>query len=92
MKKTERQLKKSAAEKGRRDRERHHLERISRLFKAPEQHWAKKDVLGLGKIIFLIDGRGQSLTKFVPAVIFLLYGSEAFPPSCVEVRSIQLGL
>ena len=54
---TEKVAKKNESEKVRRDGERHHLERISRLFKAPQQAWSKKDVLSLGKLIFLIDGR-----------------------------------
>ena len=55
----ERQVKKNKSEKARRDCERHYLDRISRLFKAPQQQpqWAKKDVLSLGETIFLIDGR-----------------------------------
>ena len=44
------------AERERRDGERQHLERISRLFK-PRRPWQRKEVLGLGEIIFLIDGR-----------------------------------
>jgi len=51
-----RHTKKNGSEKARRNSERHHLERISRLFKAPRQLWSKKEVLILGEIIFLIDG------------------------------------
>jgi len=53
---TEKKVKKNRSEKERRDGERHHMKRISRLFKAPQQPWSKKDVLSLGKTIFLIDG------------------------------------
>ena len=85
--KKEKSVKKNGKEKGRRDTERHHLERISRLFRATGQRWSKKDVLSLGKKNFLIDGCEQTLTKSVPAALFLLYGSEAFPRDFVEVRS-----
>ena len=54
---SEKEVKKNDSEKVKRDGERRHLERISRLFKAPRQPWSKKDVLSLGKTIFLIDGR-----------------------------------
>jgi len=83
--------KKNGSEKARRGSERHHLERISRLFKAPQQLWSKKDVLSLGESMFLIDGRNLLLTKFVPAVLFRLYGAEAFPRDFIEVRPISSG-
>ena len=54
----EKQVEKNGSEKGRRDRERYHIERIGRLFRAPQQLWSKKDVLSLGKINFLIDEYG----------------------------------
>ena len=53
---TEGHPKKNELEKARRDSERHHLDRISRLFKATQHQWSKKDVLGLGESIFFIDG------------------------------------
>ena len=47
----------NGAEKERRDKERHSMERISRLFKArPQQQWSRQDLLGLGETVFLIDG------------------------------------
>ena len=83
---------KNGTEKERRDWERHHLERISRLFKATRQLWSKKEVLSLGKIIFLIDGHNRLLTKFSPAVLFLLYGPAAFPPDFLEAHLTTSGL
>lgn len=85
------QIKKNGFEKGRRDRERHHLERISRLFRAPQQDWTKKDLLSLGKIIFPNGQATGYLRKFVLAVTFLLYGSGAFSHSFVEVRPHCVG-
>ena len=47
----------NGSEKERRDKERHSMERISRLFKAqPQQQWSRQDLLGLGETVFLIDG------------------------------------
>ena len=88
------QVKKNGTEKARRNSERHHLDRISRLFKAPQQRpqWSKKEVLILGESIFLIDGRNRLLTKFAPAVLFLLYGPDLFPRDFVEVRPNVPGL
>lgn len=80
--------KKNESEKARRVSERDHLERISRLFKAPRQLWSKRDLLSLGESIFLIDGRNLLLTKFVPVVLFRLYGPNAFPRDFLEVRPI----
>ena len=54
-KQTERRRKRNELEKGRRDRERHQVERISRLFKASERAWSKKDALTLGEIISRIN-------------------------------------
>ena len=86
----EKQAKKNGLEKGRRDRERHHLERTSRLFRAPERYWSEKEVLSLGEINFLIDGPNQLLTKSVPAVSFLLY-AETFPHDFVDVPPTTAG-
>lgn len=86
-----RRTKKNETEKGRRDSERYHLGRISRLFKRAEQQWSRMEVLGLGESIFLIDGRNWLLTKFVPAVLSLLYGPEAFPGDFVKVRPTAPG-
>ena len=69
----------------RRDKERLHCERMSRLFK-PRRPWQKKEILGLGEAIFLIDGRGWLLTKLVSAVLFLIYGPGIFPEGFVKVR------
>jgi len=88
---TGRRAKKNESEKARRVSERHHLERISRFFKAPRQLWSKRDLLSLGESIFLIDGRNLLLTKFVPAVLFCLYGPDAFPRDFIEVRPIPSG-
>ena len=55
----EKHAKKNGTGKARRDWERHRLERIGRLSKALQQQWAKKEVLGLGGTIFLIDGRNS---------------------------------
>lgn len=87
-------VKKNGTEKARRDSERHHLDRISRLFKAPQQRpqWSKKEVLILGESILLIDGGNRLLTKFAPAVLFLFYGPDAFPHDFVEARPDVLGL
>ena len=83
-------VKKNEAEKERRSGERYHIARMSRLFRVPvsRQPWSKKDVLSLGKIIFLIDGSEYSLTKSVPVALFLLYGPAAFPRGFVEVFPI----
>ena len=51
-------VRRGEAEKARRDRQRDQFERISRLFRAgPGRVRDKKDVLGLGETVFLIDGR-----------------------------------
>ena len=81
-------IKKSWSEKARRDLEWGHIERISGLFRMVRQQWSKKDVLSLGEQIFLIDGGIRSLTEFVPAVLFLLYGSTPFPDDFIVVRPI----
>lgn len=52
---TEKQNKRNQSEKARRGLERSHIERISRLFKAPGRAWSKKDALGLGEMVFFID-------------------------------------
>lgn len=45
-------------EKARRDDERRHLARISRLFRAPQGWpWSRKDIFSLGEIPFRIDGQ-----------------------------------
>ena len=54
---TAKRARKNGSEKTRRDWERHHLERVSRLFRVPLHSWSKKGVLILGGIISLIDGR-----------------------------------
>lgn len=82
---TDRQVKRSQAEQRRRENERHHLERISRLFKAPKP-WLKREVLSLGEMIFHVFWGDRSLTKRIPAVVFLLYGSAPFPQDFVDVR------
>ena len=81
----EKQAKRSRAEKARRDNERHHLERISRLFRTSGT-WSKKDVLSLGEIIPRVVECGWLLTKDVIAVLFLLYGPTIFPPGLLEAR------
>lgn len=82
---TEKLVKRNQSEKARRGTERSHIERISRLFRAPGRIWSKKDALGLGEMIFLVDECDWLLTKCVPAVLFLLYGHAAFPRGVVEV-------
>ena len=48
---------KNGIEKTRRNEEREHLERLSRLFKViPRQEWSRQDLLGFGETVFLIDG------------------------------------
>ena len=84
---TDNRVKRNVSEKARRDMERYHLERMSFLFEAPRQLWSKKDILSLGENFFLIDGRDRLLTKFVTAVLFLLYGSGPFSPGFVKVHS-----
>ena len=84
--KSEGRARKSKTERARRDVERHHMERICSLFRAHGKGWMKKEVLSLGEIIFLIDGCDESLTNFVPVVLFRLYGPGVFPPNFVEVR------
>ena len=84
--------KKNMSEKARRDLERYHLERISALFRVYRQPWAKKEVLSFGEAIFLIDGGNRLLTEFIPAVLFLVYGSEPFPRDFIAVRPIAPGL
>jgi len=83
---------KSKSEAARRDAERCQLERMCLLFKAPTNGWTRREVLSLGKIIFLIDGRDESLTNFIPVLLFRLYGSEAFQPGLIEVRPTAPGL
>ena len=85
---TERHAKKNGSEKARRDLERYNLERISSFFRTPRQQWSKKDVLSFGEQIFLIDGGNRLLTEFVPAVLFLLYGSTPFPRDFIAVLPI----
>ena len=82
----EQNTKKNGTEKARRDLERHHLERVSCLFRVSREQWSKKDVLSLGEMIFLIDGCDWLLTRFVPVVLFLLYGPKAFPSTFIEVH------
>ena len=74
-------------EKLKREEERLHLERMSYLFKvaAPEKVWTRASVLSLGKVIFPIGGLKQSLTRSAPAVVFLLWGPDAFTPGFVRV-------
>ncbi|KAF9783213.1 hypothetical protein BJ322DRAFT_141439 [Thelephora terrestris] len=63
-KQTERRRKRNEVEKARRDQERHQVERISRLFRASEKVWSKKDALGLA-IIFLLRGPGAFPVGFI---------------------------
>ena len=90
--KSETQVKKSQSEAVRREAERCHLERMCLLFKAPAKGWTRKEVLSLGKITFFIDGYDELLTTFIPVVLFRLYGSEAFQPGFVQVRTTATGL
>jgi len=90
--KEEGRAKKSKLEALRRDTERFHLERVCLLFSAPQNGWTKKEALSLGELIFLIDGCDQSLTDFVPAVLFLFYGPSVFPPGFIQVRPTAPGL
>ena len=83
---------KRESEMVRRGAERHELERMCALFKAPGKGWTRREALSLGEINFLIDGNNESLTNFVPVVLFRLYGPEAFPPGFVVVRPTTLGL
>lgn len=89
--KSEKRAKKSKAERAKRDEERVHLERMCSLFKAPRKGWTKREVLSLGEKIFLIDGRDESLTNFVPVVLFRLYGPDAFPRDFIKVRPTTSG-
>ena len=68
-KRSEKQVEKSKKEKNRRDVERHHLERISRMFlREPQmQGWSKKALLTLGKISFLIDERDRFTYLICPS-------------------------
>ena len=90
--KPETQAKKSESEAVRRDAERYQLERMCLLFRSPAKGWTRKEVLSLGKITFLIDGRDELLTNFIPVVLFRLYGSEAFQPGFIQVRPTVTGL
>jgi len=83
--------KKSKSEMKRRDAERHQLERMCSLFKAPKRGWTRKEALSLGEINFLIDGSDGSLTDLVPGILLRLYGPEAFPPGFVVVRPAAPG-
>ncbi|KAF9783243.1 hypothetical protein BJ322DRAFT_1110126 [Thelephora terrestris] len=47
------QTKRSRAEQKRREKEKHHLERVSRLFREPAKPWSKKDVLSLAALFLL---------------------------------------
>ena len=85
-KQSKKQAKRSQAEQKRREKERHQLERISRLFRVPKDPWLKRDVLGLGEMIFCVVWCNRLLTKHVPAVVFLLYGPAPFPHGFLEVR------
>ena len=53
LEQTEDRIKKNRREKTKRGRERHHLERISRLFKVAgsEQTWKRVDVLVFGEAV-----------------------------------------
>ena len=90
--KSEARAKKSESEAARRDAERRQLERMCLLFKAPRNGWTRKEVLSLGKITFLNNERDKSLTNLIPALLFRLYGSEAFQPGLIEVRPTAPGL
>jgi len=90
--KPETQAKKTKSEAVRRDAERYHLERMCLLFRAPAKGWTRREVLSFGKITFLIDGRDGLLTNIIPAVLFRIYGAEAFQPGFVEVRPTAPGL
>ena len=83
----EKRVRKNGSEKGRRDRERHHLARISRLFKAPKEHWSKKEVLSLGEIFFLIDEPDQPLTNLFQS--FCSYCT-LMPSPTISLRSAPL--
>ena len=54
LEQAEGRVKKNAQEKAKRDGERHHLERVSRLFKVadPRQTWTRVEVLSFGKTVF----------------------------------------
>ena len=54
LEQTESRVKKNAQEKGKRDSERHHLERVSRLFKVadPRQTWTRTQVLSFGEMFY----------------------------------------
>jgi len=88
---SEARAKKTESEAARRDAERCQLERMCLLFKAPSNGWTRKEVLSLGKIIFLNNGRDGSLTNLIPAALFRLYGSDAFQPGFIEVRPTAPG-
>ena len=90
--KSEARDKKRKSEAVRRDAERCQLERMCLLFRAPRNGWTRKEVLSLGKITFLTDGRDESLTSLIPAVLFRIYGSEAFQPGLIEVHPTAPGL
>jgi len=86
LEQTEDRVKKNLREKSKRGGERFHLERISRLFKAvgPGQTWTRVDVLSFGKIVSHVDEGGGLLTKLIPAVAFLLFGSSPFSPGFIK--------
>ena len=60
LEQTEGRVKKNDRERSRRDREKHHLERMSYLFKAqpPRGTWARADILSFGEIAPLIGEFG----------------------------------
>ena len=72
--------KRSEMEKGREGQERHHIERISRLFRT-KKSLSGRDVIPLGKIIQTPVSLTERLDtyKHVLAIVFLLQGPSAFP-------------
>ena len=73
LKQTEDRVKKNRREKTKRSCERHHLERISRLFKvaSSEQTWTRVDVLIFGMVVYLSVGS----TDYSPNSLQLLRSS-----------------
>jgi len=73
LEQTEDRVKKNRREKMKRGCERHHLERISRLFKVArsEQTWTRVDVLIFGMVVYLLVGS----TDYSPNSLQLLRSS-----------------
>jgi hypothetical protein len=62
---TEEKRKRNESEKERRGDGRHHVERISRLFRESSKPWSRREVLSLGETIFRVDGWNWLLTKSI---------------------------